>query len=36
MIDGMNITDYKTWGKPGIRAQLIDTRDNLLVSIFCY
>ena len=36
MIDDMNVNDYKTWGKPGIRAQLIDVRDNTLLNDFCY
>ncbi|HLB55895.1 MAG TPA: L-2-hydroxyglutarate oxidase [Coxiellaceae bacterium] len=36
MIENMRIQDYKTWGKPGIRAQLIDMRDNTLVNDFCY
>lgn len=36
MITNMCTSDYKTWGKPGIRAQLVDKRDNTLVSDFCY
>lgn len=36
MIDGMDINQYKTWGKPGIRAQLIDKQTNELMTDFCY
>lgn len=36
MIDDMNASQYKQWGKPGIRAQLIDKRTNALMSDFCY
>ena len=36
MLDDFSPQQFKTWGKPGIRAQLIDTRDNTLVTDFCY
>lgn len=36
MLDDMNVNHFKQWGKPGIRAQLIDRRNNLLMSDFCY
>ncbi|OGT43044.1 MAG: FAD-dependent oxidoreductase [Gammaproteobacteria bacterium RIFCSPHIGHO2_12_FULL_40_19] len=36
MIDDFSADHYKTWGKPGIRAQLIDVRNGSLVSDFCY
>lgn len=36
MIDDMNVDHFKQWGKPGIRAQLIDRRNNLLMTDFCY
>ncbi|MDP1574234.1 MAG: L-2-hydroxyglutarate oxidase [Coxiellaceae bacterium] len=36
MIDDFSVKNYKTWGKPGIRAQLVDIRSNALVTDFCY
>ena len=36
MLDNFNVNHYKTWGKPGIRAQLINTKTNALVSDFCF
>ncbi len=36
MLDDMNIENFKVWGKPGIRAQLINKKDNSLVSDFCF
>lgn len=36
MIDDFNVNHYKKWGKPGIRAQLIDTRNSMLINDFCF
>jgi len=36
MLDNFKVADYTTWGKPGIRAQLIDKRDNKLINDFCF
>lgn len=36
MINGFDVNHYQKWGKPGIRAQLIDTRNNALMTDFCY
>lgn len=36
MLDDCSVAHYKTWGKPGIRAQLIDTRNYTLVTDFCF
>ncbi len=36
MVHDFDVSQYKTWGKPGIRAQLVDTRDNTLVNDFCF
>ena len=36
MLDNFSAVDYQAWGKPGIRAQLIDKRRNTLVNDFCY
>lgn len=36
MLDHFNAHHYKTWGKPGIRAQLLDTKNNALISDFCF
>lgn len=33
---GIKPEHFKTWGKPGIRAQLLDTRKRKLVSDFLY
>lgn len=35
MITDFLSADFQTWGKPGIRAQLVDTRTNKLVTDFC-
>lgn len=35
MVKDFNVDYYKKWGKPGIRAQLVDTRTNALVTDFC-
>ena len=32
---GVNAADYVRWGKPGIRAQLVDTATRTLVQDFC-
>lgn len=32
---GIRAADYVRWGKPGIRAQLVDTRQRTLVQDFC-
>lgn len=36
MLDDFSPHQFKTWGKPGIRAQLIDKRDNTFITDFCY
>ncbi|EKD77364.1 MAG: hypothetical protein ACD_42C00360G0004 [uncultured bacterium] len=36
MLENFNAAHYKTWGKPGIRAQLVNTKTNTLVTDFCY
>ena len=36
MLDDFSPHPFKTWGKPGIRAQLIDKNNNTLVTDFCY
>ena len=35
LLKGVRPEDYTTWGRPGIRAQLLDTRDKKLVMDFC-
>ena len=35
MVQDFNAAHYQKWGKPGIRAQLVDTRTNTLVTDFC-
>ncbi|MBW2624094.1 MAG: FAD-dependent oxidoreductase, partial [Deltaproteobacteria bacterium] len=35
LLEGVKPEDYTTWGRPGIRAQLWDTRDKKLVMDFC-
>jgi L-2-hydroxyglutarate oxidase LhgO len=35
LIDGMRPEDWKIWGKPGIRAQLLDVERRTLVMDFC-
>lgn len=34
MLDGVDPAHYRTWGRPGIRAQLLDTRTRKLVMDF--
>lgn len=34
LVNGVHKEDYKTWGAPGIRAQLLDTRDRKLEMDF--
>ena len=34
-LDGVRMEDYKVWGKPGIRAQLLQTKERKLVMDFC-
>ncbi len=34
LLSGVREEDYRTWGKPGIRAQLVDTRTRTLVMDF--
>lgn len=36
MVSGINNESFDHWGRPGIRAQLLDTRDHSLVMDFCY
>ncbi len=35
LLEGVRLSDYNRWGKPGIRAQLYDTRQKKLVMDFC-
>jgi L-2-hydroxyglutarate oxidase LhgO len=35
LIEGVKLSDYRTWGKPGIRAQLLDKEKRTLVMDFC-
>lgn len=34
LLDGVDPARFRTWGRPGIRAQLVDTRTNALVMDF--
>jgi L-2-hydroxyglutarate oxidase LhgO len=34
LADGIRVADYATWGRPGIRAQLVDVRKRTLVQDF--
>lgn len=34
LLDGVEEGDWRTWGRPGIRAQLVDTRTSRLVMDF--
>jgi L-2-hydroxyglutarate oxidase LhgO len=34
LAEGIDLSAYKSWGRPGIRAQLMDTRTNSLVMDF--
>jgi len=36
LLDGVKAENYVEWGKPGIRAQLLNTRDNKLEMDFIY
>lgn len=36
MVAGIDNESFDTWGRPGIRAQLLDTRDHSLVMDFCH
>jgi len=36
LLEGVKAEDYKKWGKPGIRAQLLNTRSNKLEMDFKY
>ncbi len=36
MVEGIDKNQFKHWGTPGIRAQLINTRTNQLVMDFCH
>lgn len=36
LITGVSADDYLQWGKPGIRAQLVDIRQRRLEMDFCY
>lgn len=36
MATDVHYSDYKNWGKPGIRAQLFDLKKQALVMDFCY
>jgi L-2-hydroxyglutarate oxidase LhgO len=35
LIEGVNQEDYRHWGRPGIRAQLLDLDSRRLVMDFC-
>lgn len=35
LLDGVHLKDYRTWGRPGIRAQLLDLETRTLVMDFC-
>ncbi len=35
LLKGVEMKDFTKWGKPGIRAQLFDTREKKLVMDFC-
>jgi L-2-hydroxyglutarate oxidase LhgO len=34
LLEGVDAAHYRTWGRPGIRAQLVDRRTNALVTDF--
>jgi len=34
LVHGISMRDYRKWGRPGIRAQLVDRRDRTLVMDF--
>lgn len=36
MLEGVSLNNYRKWGKPGIRAQLIDTKARKLVMDFIF
>ncbi len=36
MVEGVHGAHYRTWGRPGIRAQLFNTRTRLLEMDFVY
>ncbi|WP_373031368.1 L-2-hydroxyglutarate oxidase [Sulfurovum sp.] len=35
LLEGVQLQDYRTWGAPGIRAQLYDSKQRKLVMDFC-
>lgn len=35
LIEGVRATDYRSWGHPGLRAQLVNTRTRALEMDFC-
>ncbi len=35
LLSGVKPEDYTKWGRPGIRAQLVDTRNKTLIMDFC-
>ncbi len=35
LLEGVHLKDYATWGRPGIRAQLLDLESRTLVMDFC-
>lgn len=35
LAEGVHVSQYRTWGRPGIRAQLVDLRSRKLVMDFC-
>ena len=36
LLEGVKADDYKSWGKAGIRAQLLDTRNRKLEMDFIF
>jgi L-2-hydroxyglutarate oxidase len=36
LAEGLKLDHFSQWGRPGIRAQLVDIRQNKLVMDFCY
>lgn len=36
LVPGARVRDFRRWGRPGIRAQLLDTRTRRMVMDFCH
>jgi L-2-hydroxyglutarate oxidase LhgO len=35
LLEGVRVADYREWGRPGIRAQLVDIQERNLIMDFC-